>query len=160
MINVLFVCLGNICRSPLAEAIFNQKIKTLGLDNKIKSDSAGTSRYHLQEPPDPRTIDVAKKHEIPISHLGRQIDTTDFDKFDYILAMDRENLDEILALKKYANLQNMPEIHLMRSFDNQQSGKDVPDPYFGGNDGFEKVYQILNESIDNFLSFVQKENKL
>jgi protein-tyrosine phosphatase len=160
MIKVLFVCLGNICRSPLAEAIFNQKIKDLKLEDKITSDSAGTSRYHLQEPPDKRTIEVAQKHNIPISHLGRQIDTVDFDNFDYLLAMDRENMDEILALKKYANLQKMPEIELMRSFDNKKSGEDVPDPYFGGNDGFELVYQILDESTDNFIRYVRKQKNI
>jgi protein-tyrosine phosphatase len=157
MIKVLFVCLGNICRSPLAEAIFNQKIKDLNLDTRISSDSAGTSRYHLQEPPDKRTIAVAHKHNLPIDHLGRQIDTTDFDDFDYILAMDRENMDEILALKKYANLQNMPQINLIREFDNKRSGEDVPDPYFGGADGFEKVYQMLDESIDNFIKHIKQD---
>lgn len=160
MVKVLFVCLGNICRSPLAEAIFNHKIRARNLESKISSDSAGTSRYHLQEPPDPRTIEVAQRHDIPISHMGRQIDTVDFDEFDYILAMDRENLDEILALKKYANIQKMPEIHLMRAFDNQESGEDVPDPYFGGKDGFENVFQLLDQSIDNFLSYLDKDNTI
>jgi protein-tyrosine phosphatase len=160
MIKVLFVCLGNICRSPLAEAIFIHKIKSRNLEEKLSTDSAGTSRYHLQEPPDPRTVDVARKHNIPVSHLGRQIDTIDFEKFDYIMAMDRENLDEILALKKYANFQTMPEIYLMREFDNNKSGEDVPDPYFGGNDGFEIVYQLLDQSIDNFLDHLKAEKKI
>jgi len=160
MIKVLFVCLGNICRSPLAEAIFNQKIKDLGLEKEVTSDSAGTSRYHLQEPPDKRTIEVAKKHNIPVNHLGRQIGTEDFDNFNYILAMDRDNMDEILALKKYANLQKMPEIELMRSFDDIKSGEDVPDPYFGGNDGFQLVYQILDESIDNFIKYIREQKRI
>ena len=88
MIKVLFVCLGNICRSPLAEGIFNAKIKSLGLDKKIKSDSAGTSDFHIGELPDERTIRCATKNKVPIQHRGIQVHRTDFREFNYIVAMD------------------------------------------------------------------------
>jgi protein-tyrosine phosphatase len=159
MVHVLFVCLGNICRSPLAEGIFKKLIEEAGLSSFINADSAGTSRWHIDEPPDTRSIQIAEKNNIQLDHLGKQILRNDLDRFDYILAMDHENLEEILRL------QNLDQIHkakvmLMRDFDNQQSGADIPDPYYGGQNGFQLVFDMLEESLSNFLDFLMDEHKL
>ncbi len=159
MVNVLFVCLGNICRSPLAEGIFKKLVKNAGLDALIFSDSAGTSRWHIDEPPDRRTIRIAEKNGIDLDHLGKQVLTEDLEKFDYILAMDNENYEEIIRFKDSEVFQKA-KIMLMRDFDNQQSGADIPDPYYGGPDGFQMVYDLLEESLANFLESLVKAHKL
>lgn len=155
MLNVLFVCLGNICRSPLAEAVFNHKVKQADLDGKITADSAGTGDYHIGCDPDERSINVALKYEIPISHKGRQFHYMDGKNFDYILAMDEANYRNIIHElgDKHQGL------YLMRDFDPEGKG-DVPDPYWSDGDGFEQVYRILDRSIDNFLKFIKKEHNL
>ena len=150
MLNVLFVCLGNICRSPLAEGIFKKLVKEAGLESFIVSDSAGTSRWHIDEPPDTRSIQIAEKNGIQLEHLGRQINRTDMNRFDYILAMDNENFEEILRLQHPDPFQKA-KVMRMRDFDNQQSGADIPDPYYGGQNGFQIVYDLLEESLSNFL---------
>lgn len=159
MIKVLFVCLGNICRSPLAEAIFNQKIKEMGLDEKFKSDSAGTSDYHIGELPDERTIKCAQKYGLDINHRGRQVNRTDFRDFDYIIAMDESNLKNLQLLKDRFRFPDK-EIYLMRNFVEGANGQAVPDPYYGGEEGFEEIYQILNESIDRFLDQIKATHQL
>ncbi|MEQ8240429.1 MAG: low molecular weight protein-tyrosine-phosphatase [Cyclobacteriaceae bacterium] len=155
MKNILFVCLGNICRSPLAEAIFNHQIKQRNLADKFSSDSAGTSNYHIGENPDTRSIASAVSHGVEISHKGRQFHYLDGKKFDYILAMDKNNYRDIIH-----EMGNKHEgLYLMRQFDDKNKGADVPDPYYGGEDGFENVFQILSLSINNFIDFlVKKEN--
>jgi len=159
MLNVLFVCLGNICRSPLAEGIFKKLVKEAGLESFIVSDSAGTSRWHIDEPPDTRSIQIAEKNGIQLEHLGRQINRTDMNRFDYILAMDNENFEEILRLQHPDPFQKA-KVMRMRDFDNQQSGADIPDPYYGGQNGFQIVYDLLEESLSNFLHTIIKEHKL
>ena len=154
MIKVLFVCLGNICRSPLAEGIFNAKIKSLGLDKKIKSDSAGTSDFHIGELPDERTIRCATKNKVPIQHRGRQVHRTDFREFNYIVAMDEQNLKNLNQLKEKTPYQNT-NVHLMRNFAPGGTGLPVSDPYYGGEKEFEEVYQILDEALDGFLSHLK-----
>jgi protein-tyrosine phosphatase len=159
MVHVLFVCLGNICRSPLAEGIFKKLVREAGLSSFVEADSAGTSRWHIDEPPDTRSMQIAAMNGIRLDHLGRQILKNDMDKFDYILAMDNDNLEEILRL------QNPDQFHkarvmLMRDFDNQQSGADIPDPYYGGQQGFQLVYDMLEESLSNFLDYLIQEHKL
>src|SRR5688572_8369678 len=104
MINVLFVCLGNICRSPLAEGIFKDIVKKKGLNNKISIDSAGTGNYHIGADPDHRSIKVARKYDIELDHKARQFVKRDFDDFDYIIAMDQNNYDNIKRLKREASL--------------------------------------------------------
>lgn len=158
MIKVLFVCLGNICRSPLAEAIFNHKIQAMGLSRKFKSDSAGTSDYHIGELPDDRSIQCAKRKGLAISHRGRQVNRTDFRDFDYIIAMDESNLRNLQALKKQYNFSDK-EIYLMRDFVPGSEGLSVPDPYYGGEEGFDEIFQILDESIDNFLAKIQETHQ-
>ncbi|GAA0878491.1 low molecular weight protein-tyrosine-phosphatase [Algoriphagus jejuensis] len=154
MIKVLFVCLGNICRSPLAEAIFNHKIQALGLSRKFKSDSAGTSDYHIGELPDERSVQCANRKGLNISHRGRQVNRTDFRDFDYIIAMDESNLTNLQALSAKYNYPNK-EIFLMRDFVNGCEGLSVPDPYYGGEEGFDEIYQILDTSIESFLAKIK-----
>lgn len=159
MIKVLFVCLGNICRSPLAEAIFNHKVQTMGLGKQFKSDSAGTSDFHIGELPDERSIHCAQKNGLNMSHRGRQVNRTDFRDFDYILAMDENNLRNLNNLKvRY----NFPEkqIHLIRDFVEGWEGLPVPDPYYGDEQGFEEIYRILDQCVDHFLVKVKEVHHL
>src|SRR5688572_5548040 len=116
-IRVLFVCLGNICRSPLAEAIFKHKIKARGLESAIYADSCGTSNYHIGGNPDPRTIANAKKNGVAIDHCGRQLTVEDIETFDYVLAMDESNFKNIHRLLK--NEKHKPKIQMMRDYDPQ-----------------------------------------
>ena len=159
MIKVLFVCLGNICRSPLAEGIFKDKVRKAGLDDKFTIESGGTSGWHIDEQPDPRSREVAERHGIYLDSLGRKAVNEDFKEFDYIVAMDSDN---------YADLKHLPassdpdaaQLFLMRDFDDLGKGLDVPDPYYGGKDGFDHVYELLDRSCEQFLDFVIKENNL
>lgn len=159
MIKVLFVCLGNICRSPLAEAIFNQKTEAMGLSGQFKSDSAGTSDFHIGELPDERTIRCAHLNGLKIEHRGRQVNRTDFRDFDYIIAMDEHilrNLNNLKVRHKFPE----KEIFLMRDFVPGCEGLPVPDPYYGTEDGFYEVFRILDESIDCFLAKVKETHHL
>ncbi|MEP1032934.1 low molecular weight protein-tyrosine-phosphatase [Ekhidna sp.] len=156
MIKVLFVCLGNICRSPLAEAIFKKKVEIGGLSNKIHADSAGTANYHVGENPDPRTIEIAEKHGVPVDHKGQQFQKKHQSQFDYLLAMDHSNYRNMTV-----EMGSDPDkLMLMRDFDPHGKGQDVPDPWYGGMNGFEEVYQILDRSLDEFLDFLRKEHDL
>ncbi len=144
---ILFVCLGNICRSPLAEAVFNEKIRVRELQNEFQSDSCGTGNYHVGDWPDDRTIKCANKNGILINHIGRQLSRADLDNFDLILAMDGSNLFSILKLSEEST---RSKVKLMRSFDPQGNG-DVPDPYWGGDKEFDELYEILDRSIDGLI---------
>jgi|SRR6185437_7823951 len=155
MINIVFVCLGNICRSPLAEGIFLKMLKDEQLESKFYVDSAGTSAYHLGEQPDARSCEVAENHGITLFHEGRQLNYSDLHKFDYIIAMDNNNYRGIKALGEAKG-----QVILMRDFDTQGQGKDVPDPYYGGKDGFEEVYQICYRSCKNLLDYIKKEQEV
>lgn len=145
---ILFVCLGNICRSPLAEAIFNHKIQNKSLADTFVADSCGTANYHVGDRPDPRTIKNARKNKVEINHFGRQLSPTDLEVFDLILAMDQSNLENILRLPNAeAHLQ---KIKLVRSYDPSGLG-DVSDPYYGTEKDFQEVFEILDRTIENFL---------
>lgn len=156
MIKVVFVCLGNICRSPLAEAIFNYQIQKRGLDHALSSDSSGTSNYHIGEDPDTRSIEVAVKHSVPIAHKGRQFHYMDGKAFDYIIAMDQSNHRDII----HELGDRHDGLYLMRDFDTNDKGANVPDPYYGGKDGFENVFQILDRSMANFIDFLVEKHRL
>ncbi|MFT6882331.1 MAG: protein-tyrosine phosphatase [Marinoscillum sp.] len=156
MIKVLFVCLGNICRSPLAEAIFNDKVAKKGFSDKVSSDSCGTANYHTGKLPDHRSIQIAEKNNIPMDHSARKFQIKDAKEFDYILAMDQSNYRNILHEISYK-----PEgLFLMRSFDLQGKDLDVPDPYYGGLDGFKDVYQILDRSIEELITYLLDNHDL
>ena len=139
----------------MAEGIFNAKIKGLGLEKSIKSDSAGTSDYHIGELPDERTIRCAQKNGVEIQHRGRQVHPTDFRDFTYIVAMDSSNLRNLEVLKLQSRFPNK-EIFLMRNFAAEETGLPVPDPYYGGEKEFEEVYAILDEALDGFLNHLKK----
>lgn len=153
---ILFVCLGNICRSPLAEAIFKHKIRAKKLAHLVEADSCGTANYHVGYTPDPRTIKNALKNGVVIDHLGRQLSARDLEAYDFILAMDRSNHTNILRLSNATD--HAHKIRLMRSFDINPSGDEVPDPYYGDEAGFQNVFEILSHSIDSFIEFLEKEH--
>ena len=152
---VLFVCLGNICRSPLAEAIFNHKIKEKGIASHFFVDSCGTGNYHIGEPPDQRTIRNAERNGILINHCCRQLSAIDLASFDYILAMDNSNLQNILRLDPTGT--HRKKIFLMREFDPLGKGEEVPDPYFGGEEGFQHVFDILNRTMEKFIEHLSRK---
>jgi protein-tyrosine phosphatase len=155
MLKVLFVCLGNICRSPLAEAIFKHKLKERKLEDFIFADSCGTANYHVGDTPDPRTIANALKNGVVIDHCGRQLSAQDINDFDYILAMDNSNYRNILKIIETGN--DDTKVRLMREYDPLEKGE-VPDPYYGGEKGFQDVFDILNRTIDAFLDHLEKKN--
>lgn len=159
MAKVLFVCLGNICRSPLAEAIFNHKVRLHGLEGKFKSDSCGTSDYHIGELPDERTLQCAERYQIAINHRARQINRVDLREFDYLIAMDKSNRKNIQSLLEKFNIAH-EQLYLLREFQPDAEHIEVPDPYYGGEEAFEEVYQILNESIEHFLQFLKEEHNV
>ena len=138
---ILMVCLGNICRSPLAEGILQSKVHL----DKVQVDSAGTAAYHVGNLPDPRSIDVARKYGIDLTHQrARQLSVNDFDVFDIIYAMDESNYQNILALAK--NDEDVSKVKMILNELNPSSNQSVPDPYYGGKDGFENVYKMLDEA--------------
>lgn len=154
MKKILFVCLGNICRSPQAEAIFNHKIKEKRLAQVYQGDSCGTSNYHIGCTPDHRTIQNSLKNGVPIYHAARQLTDQDLVNFDLILAMDESNYDNILRLPSAPA--NHHKIKLMREFDPQERG-DVPDPYYGGEKDFQEVFDILDRSIGNMITSIHQD---
>ena len=141
MTRVLFVCMGNICRSPTAEAVFRRAVQIARLEEAIVCDSAGTHDYHIGEPPDLRAQEAAVLRGYEMSDLrGRQICEKDFEQFDYVLAMDRHNL---LALDRMCPRQHVRKLSLYCDYHEKYAGQDVPDPYYGGAQGFETVLDII-----------------
>ena len=137
---VLFVCSGNICRSPLAEAIFKAEAKNAGLASSFHVDSAGTHGFHEGEPADPRTRRVGSKNGLDVDSMARPVRDEDFDDFDLIVAMDRGHLRE---LRSRAGADRRAEIRLMLEFDPKSKSQDVADPYYGGEAGFDAMYATL-----------------
>ncbi|MEM8778799.1 MAG: low molecular weight protein-tyrosine-phosphatase [Cyanobacteria bacterium P01_G01_bin.49] len=146
---LLFVCLGNICRSPSAENIMNYLIKQKRLDDQIVCDSAGTSSYHIGASPDRRMRAAAARRNIELIGEARQFDVSDFEKFDLILAMDRENYRDILALDQQNIYEN--KVRLMCDFATEHQEKEVPDPYYGGQSGFDRVIDLLLDACEGLL---------
>lgn len=151
---ILLVCLGNICRSPMAEGLLREMAKQRGI--RIETDSAGTGRSHLGQAPDPRAQAEMRKHGIDISDLRARLFTrSDFQRFDLLLAMDRNNLEDMLRQAPSPEL--AAHAKLIMDYAPQLDQRDVPDPWFGGGEGFVHVHGLLKEAIDNLLTAIQHE---
>jgi protein-tyrosine phosphatase len=155
MKKILFVCLGNICRSPQAEAIFNYKVRQKALDHDFQSDSCGTANYHIGLSPDSRTIENSLKNGVPIHHAARQLADEDLAAFDLILAMDQSNYNNIFSLPAASS--HAHKIKLMREFDPLEPGE-VPDPYYGAESDFQLVFDILDRSIENLIVMMNDQH--
>jgi len=163
MIKVLFVCLGNICRSPIAEATFRKIIEEKGLNNTIECDSAGTAGYHIGSLPDKRTIKNALSHGIGLTHRGRKISLDDFDEFQHIVVMDEANFRDVYEL--YFKTKHFPpaadKLFLLRDHDPDTRGiSEVPDPYYEQDSAFEEVFQIVSRSNRAFVDFLIEKYQL
>ncbi len=151
-VKVLFVCTGNICRSPTAEGVFKHHVKEAGLAGLVLSDSAGTHSYHVGEPPDPRTQQAASRRGYDLSALrARQVSRSDFSEFDYVLAMDQANL---LALERLCPPQHSNRLKLFMEFSRDAAVREVPDPYYGGTQGFERVLDLVEQASKGFLKYL------
>ena len=147
---ILFICMGNICRSPSAEGVFRHVLATQAPDLQIEIDSAGTHDYHVGAPPDRRAIEAARRRGIDLSQLrARIVVAEDFAAYDLILAMDEENLQE---LRRRAPAAHRERIRLMMDFAPQAASRHVPDPYYGGAQGFEEVLDLLEEAAQGLLA--------
>lgn len=153
---VLFVCLGNICRSPLARALFAEHVSAAGLSDRLLVDSAGTSGLHAGENADPRTLRNARQNGLDFAHKARQFTVRDFDAFDHIIVMDRSNKSNVEALASHPA--HFEKVRLMREWDIHAPGEDVPDPWYGGESGFQEVYDILHRSTLELLREIQLRN--
>jgi protein-tyrosine phosphatase len=154
MINVLFVCLGNICRSPMAEGVFRDFLKKENLSSKVSVDSAATSSWHIGSPPHKGTLAILKKYNISAQGLvGRQLTKEDFETFDYIIGMDESNVQNIFEI---TSKPKHPKI--IRLLDLTQHNKDVPDPYYTGD--FEETYQLVSEGCQALLEKIRHEHNL
>lgn len=141
----------------MAEAVFIHLIRKEGLDNFVEADSCGTANYHVGDDADPRTISAVRGKGILIDHCVRQLVAEDLDRYDYILAMDRSNYQNIGRL---ANAENRSKIRMMRDFDPGHKGQEVPDPYYGNQKHFEEVYDILDRSLSHFVAYlIRTESK-
>jgi protein-tyrosine phosphatase len=158
-ISVLFVCLGNICRSPLAEGVFRHLLDQEGLSDRFRVDSAGTDSWHVGESPDVRSVRTASAHGIRLGGHARQTRPEDFRRFDYIVAMDRSNLAE---LQRYRDgVGGEASLYLLREFDPEGGpGAEVPDPYYGGPTGFEDVFAMVERSCRGLLHHILEEEDL
>ncbi|KAH9660066.1 Acid phosphatase [Citrus sinensis] len=162
--SVLFVCLGNICRSPAAEGVFRDIVKKRGIDSKFNIDSAGTIDYHEGNPADSRMRAASKRRGIEITSISRPIRPSDFKDFDLILAMDKQNRQDILeAFNRWKFREQLPEeahkkVRLMCSYCKKHDETEVPDPYYGGPQGFEKVLDLLEDACESLLDSILAEN--
>ena len=153
---MLFVCLGNICRSPLAEGVFRDLVAEADLGDRVRVDSAGTGAYHVGEAPDPRSVAVALDHGVQLTGLARKVTANDLQSFDWVIAMDGSNRRNLETL---AGPGGKRRIRLLREFDPEGPGADVPDPYYGGAEGFEDVYQIVDRACRNLLDEIVPQFK-
>lgn len=153
MIRVLFVCLGNICRSPTAHGVFEHKVAEAGLSGQIQVDSAGTAAWHIGKAPDARSVRAAEERGYDLSHLrARQATKEDFDEFDYVLAMDKENLINLRSLS-VPGQKTGPQLFLAEY--SAMGRLEVPDPYYGGEDGFELVLDLIEDACDSLLGEIR-----
>ena len=154
-VGVLFVCMGNICRSPTAEGVFRKFVVDAGLDDRIHIDSAGTHAYHSGEGPDHRARAAAERRGFSLEGLSaRRVTETDFEDFNYIVAMDEDNLS---ALLEVADEQYHSKVRLLLEFSESMPESEVPDPYYGGSAGFERVLDLVEEASKELLEILRKE---
>lgn len=155
-VKVLFVCMGNICRSPTAQGVFEHLVKSAGLAERILIDSAGTHAYHTGNPPDRRSQAAAKERGIDLSGLrARKVDVLDFEHFDYILAMDHSNLQD---LQELIQQQEDERLHLFMRFATRWDVDEVPDPYYGGSNGFERVLDMVEDAAEGLLAHIRRNH--
>lgn len=157
-LKVLFVCMGNICRSPTAEGVFSQVLKDRNLHDFFEIDSAGTHAYHAGEAPDLRAQKAARDRGVEISHLrARQVTYGDFADFDYLLVMDDENYDTLMSKcpDEYKN-----KINYLLDYATEVNFREVPDPYYGGQNGFERVLDMVESAAEGFLAFLKESEQL
>jgi protein-tyrosine phosphatase len=158
MVRVLFVCMGNICRSPTAQGVFEHLVERYGLATRIQTDSAGTHAYHVGEPPDVRARQAAGRRGFELGRQrARRVRTEDFLEFDYVLAMDRDNYDDLMSLCPPAH---QPKLRLLMDFAPYRGEDEVPDPYYGGQTGFERVLDLIEEAAQGLLAEIQKQYRL
>ena len=151
---ILFVCLGNICRSPMAEGVFRRTIAEAGLEEAFAIDSAGTGDWHIGHPPDERARAAAAARGIDISHLrARQVCPADFDRFDMLLAMDRDNRESLLVMAPSQS--DARKVHLFLDFAPEAGASEVPDPYYGGRRGFETVLDLIEQASRGLLTHLE-----
>lgn len=150
---VLFVCLGNICRSPTAEGIFREVVRRRGTADRYEIDSAGTGAWHVGNPPDRRMQQAAKKFGYTLGGQARQVSEEDFERFDHVLAMDRDNHADLLAICP-AGFEN--RVRLFRSYDEDGEDPDTPDPYYGGPEGFDEVVRIVERCSERLADELEK----
>jgi protein-tyrosine phosphatase len=156
MKEVLFVCLGNICRSPSAEAVFNSLIEKYELAGEVQCDSAGTAAYHAGEPADYRMRQFGKKRGYNLTSISRPFNAlTDFDRFDFIIGMDRQNVRDLKASARKES--DLRKIYLMTDFCVKSKYDSVPDPYYGGAAGFELVLDILEDACEGLLQHIHQD---
>ncbi|WP_281615845.1 low molecular weight protein-tyrosine-phosphatase [Flammeovirga sp. SubArs3] len=148
-INIIFVCLGNICRSPLADGLMHHIVQEKGLSDYFNIDSAGTYAGHAGERADSRMRQTANSHGVELLSRARQFTTEDFDIFNHIVVMDDSNYQNVIRLAK--SDEEKEKVFKLRSYDNNKSNSDVDDPYYGGIEGFENCYQVVLESVNNLL---------
>lgn len=156
MIHVMFVCLGNICRSPMAEGIFRHKVEAAGLSEHFQVDSSGTSAYHVGERPHPGTRRVLHDHGINYSHRSQQIGESDLAAADYLVAMDRDNLQDLKWMAHRESVEG--ELSLLLDYALQGGRRDVPDPYY--EDNFDHVYRLVEAGCEGLLAHIRREHRI
>lgn len=155
-ISVLMVCMGNICRSPTAHGIFEEMVKRTGASDQVSVDSAGTHAYHVGKPPDPRAQETALKHGLDLSsQRARCALSEDFTKFDFILAMDKENYSNLAAI---CPAEMREKLHLFMDFASDYETNEVPDPYYGGKGGFDRVFDMVESASRGLLDNIRKNH--
>jgi protein-tyrosine phosphatase len=158
MVKVLFVCMGNICRSPTAEGVFRKLVEEVDLQDRIEIDSAGTHAYHIGEPPDHRARQAAARRGIDLSRIrGRQATAEDISRFDYVLAMDDQNRQHLLGMSMENNAGN---VRLFLEYAEDPVTQDVPDPYYGGPGGFERVLDMIEDACRGLLKDIYQRYQL
>lgn len=155
---ILLVCLGNICRSPTVEAALHEALADAGLDGRVEVDSAGTGDWHIGQPPDRRMTAAAAEVGLRLFGQARVIQREDFDRYDLILVMDRQNLRDVQALAPSPDVR--AKVRLFREFDPSADGLEVPDPYYGGADGFRRVVTIARDGARSLVRHLQQQEQL